>query len=79
MKCPKCDGTGSVGEKPPELRPRELEALKLLAENLSPSWVAEQMFVRPNTIHQYAVRIRAFFGVTSNEAAVAKARQWDVI
>lgn len=74
MKCPEC---GSA--KPPSLRPRELEALKLLAEDLDPIKAALAMFVTTNTIHQYARRIRTFFGVESNAEAVAKARLWDVI
>lgn len=77
MKCPEC---GSKTEsKPPSLRPRELEALRLLAEDLDPIGVARKMFVTANTVHQYSLRIRRYFGVESNAAAVAKAQAWDVI
>lgn len=79
MKCPRCSGTGSVSDKPPRLRPRELDALKLLAQNLNHPAVAKRMHIELNTVYQYSKRIRAFFGAESTQEAIAKARLWDVI
>lgn len=79
MKCPRCSGTGSVSEKPPRLRPRELVALKLLAQKLNHPEVARRMHIELNTVYQYSKRIRAFFGAESTQEAVEKAHLWDVI
>lgn len=79
MKCPRCDGTGRVSDKPPTLRPRELEALRLLAQGLNHPTVAKRMFVGLNTAYQYSKRIRAYFGAKSTREAVAKAVLWDVV
>ncbi|PWK81667.1 DNA-binding CsgD family transcriptional regulator [Lentzea atacamensis] len=74
MKCSEC---GAV--KPPALRPRELQALSLLAEGLEHPEVAGRMFIGLNTAYQYSKRIRAYFGASSTPEAVAKARLWGVI
>lgn len=78
MKCPTCRGSGQVSPKP-TLRPREMEALKLLAQGLDHPAVAKRMFIGLNTAYQYSKRIRAYFGVESTQEAVAKAVLWDVI
>lgn len=66
-----------MAEKP--LRPRELEALQLLAQRLDHPAVAKRMFIGLNTVYQYSKRIRAFFGVTSTAEAVSVAKARGVI
>lgn len=77
MKCPECGAV--VTAKARTLRPRELQALSLLAEGLDHPEVAARMFIGLNTVYQYSKRLRAFFGVTSTPEAVAKARFEGVI
>ena len=77
MKCRTCGS--EVPDSPPTLRPRERETLEHMARGASHADIARAMFISLNTAYQYTKRVRLFFGVTTCEEAVAKARLWDVL
>jgi len=69
--------TGPLGE--PDLSPRELEVLRLVAEGLSDREVAEKLVVSPHTVHRHVANIRFKLGQPSRAAAVAQAARLGLI
>lgn len=63
----------------PELSDLQREVLGLLAQGHSVPAIAHLTWKSIPTIRYHEKRIRAYFGVTSTPAAVAKAREWDMV
>lgn len=79
MKCPRCDGTGAVADKPPVLTPRLVEVLEGLASGMSERETASWLHLSRSTVHSHVGRILRYFGVNSTPDAIAKAQAWGVI
>ena len=79
MKCPRCDGHGSIEDLPPRLSRRQAQVLKLLAEGLTHAEVAQRLYLGLNSVYTHTKRIRRYFGVHTTPEAVAKAQAWEVI
>jgi ATP/maltotriose-dependent transcriptional regulator MalT len=56
-----------------ELSPREVDALRLVAQGLSDAQIAERLFLSPHTVHRHIANIRTKLRVPSRAAAVAHA------
>jgi len=54
---------------------RELEVLRLLAEQLTNDEVAERLFISPKTVKRHVENIFDKFGVRTRRGAVAEARR----
>jgi LuxR family maltose regulon positive regulatory protein len=61
------------------LSDRELEVLRLLTSDLSGPDIARQLYVSLNTLRTHTKNIYAKLGVTSRRAAVARARDLDLL
>lgn len=59
----------------PELTPRELDVLKLIAKGASNEAIAEQLVITPKTVRNYVSRIYSKLGVESRAQAVILARE----
>ena len=59
----------------PELTPRELDVLNLLAGGLDNETIAEQLIVTPKTVRNYVSRIYDKLGVNSRARAIVLARE----
>jgi LuxR family transcriptional regulator, maltose regulon positive regulatory protein len=57
----------------PEVTPRELEVLRLLAEGLTNEQIAEQLVVSEHTVHHHVTSIKRKLDLTSRTAAAAYA------
>ncbi len=55
------------------LSPRELEVLRLVAEGLSDSEIAQRLVVSPHTVHRHVANVRRKLRLPSRAAAVAYA------
>jgi DNA-binding CsgD family transcriptional regulator len=64
---------GGSGDGLGELTARELEVLKLVAQGLSDSEIAERLVVSPHTVHRHVANVRAKLRMPSRAAAVAYA------
>jgi len=69
---PSRDGIG-------ELSPREREVLRLVANGLSDSDIAEQLVLSPHTVHRHVANIRRKLGLRSRSAAAAAAARAGLI
>ena len=56
-----------------ELSPREMDILRLVAEGMSDSLIAEHLFLSPHTVHRHVANIRTKLRARSRAAAVAEA------
>jgi ATP/maltotriose-dependent transcriptional regulator MalT len=56
-----------------ELSPREMDALRLVAQGLNDAEIAERLFLSPHTVHRHIANIRTKLRVPSRAAAVAHA------
>lgn len=56
-----------------ELSPREVEILRLVAQGLGDSQIAERLFLSPHTVHRHVANIRTKFHTPSRAAAVSYA------
>jgi ATP/maltotriose-dependent transcriptional regulator MalT len=56
-----------------ELSPREADILRLVANGLGDTEIAERLFLSPHTVHRHVANIRAKLRVRSRAAAVAHA------
>lgn len=61
------------------LTPREIEVLALAADGLSGSDLAQELFVRPSTVHTHFRNIYSKLAARNRTAAVAKAMRLGVI
>ena len=59
----------------PELTPRELEVLELLAQGASNASIAEQLVITPKTVRNYVSRIYSKLSVESRAQAIVLARE----
>jgi DNA-binding NarL/FixJ family response regulator len=70
-------------EAPPEgveeLSGREREVLRLVAEGLSDSDIAERLVLSPHTVHRHVANIRRKLGLRSRSAAAAAAARAGLI
>ena len=70
-------------EPPPEgvgeLSEREREVLRLVAEGLSDSEIAERLVLSPHTVHRHVANIRRKLGLRSRSAAAAAAARAGLI
>jgi DNA-binding CsgD family transcriptional regulator len=57
----------------PELSPREVEILRLVAQGLSDAEIAGRLFLSPHTVHRHVANIRTRLRTPSRAAAVAHA------
>jgi ATP/maltotriose-dependent transcriptional regulator MalT len=57
----------------PELSPREVDILRLVAEGSSDAQIAERLFLSPHTVHRHVANIRTKLRTPSRAAAVAEA------
>jgi DNA-binding CsgD family transcriptional regulator len=75
------EGFAGLGVQPPgrggdslsELTPRELEVLRLVAQGLSDSDIAERLVLSQHTVHRHVANVRTKLGLPSRAAAVAYA------
>lgn len=63
----------------PELSPRELEVLRLVADGHSDRAIAERLVLSPHTVHRHVANIRAKLGQPSRAAAAAQAAKLELI
>ncbi len=63
----------------PGLSELQREVLARLAKKQHPSFIAASLWKSESTIRYHMKVIRSYFGVTTTDAAIAKAREWDVI
>ena len=56
-----------------ELTPREVDILRLVAQGLGDTQIAERLFLSPHTVHRHLANIRTNLDVPSRAAAVAHA------
>jgi ATP/maltotriose-dependent transcriptional regulator MalT len=63
--------TAGSGEAAAALTPRELEVLKLIAQGLSNSDIAQQLVISEHTVHRHQANIYQKLGFPSRTAAVA--------
>ncbi|WP_156253314.1 LuxR C-terminal-related transcriptional regulator [Pseudactinotalea terrae] len=73
-----------VEEKPPAdpaggLSPREVDILRLVAQGMSDTDVAERLFLSPHTVHRHMANLRTKLGTRSRAAAVARAAKLSLI
>jgi non-specific serine/threonine protein kinase len=61
----------ATGEAAPVLTPRELDVLKLVAQGLSNSEIAQRLFLSEHTIHRHLANILRKLGLSSRAAAAA--------
>ena len=66
----------AAGHEP--LTARELEVLRLLAEELDSPAIARRLVISPRTVHAHLRSIYDKFGVKSRDAAVRYAREHDL-
>ena len=69
--------TGPLHE--PDLSPRELEVLRLVAEGLSDREIAGKLVLSPHTVHRHVANIRFKLGQPSRAAAAAQAARLGLI
>ncbi len=60
-----------MDDRPNPLSPRELEALKLLADGLTRAQIAEQWGVSVGTVHNHLRLVHAKLSVRSTSQAIA--------
>jgi pimeloyl-ACP methyl ester carboxylesterase/DNA-binding CsgD family transcriptional regulator len=70
---------GDPRELFPELTPRELEVLELLAQGASNYEIAEQLVITPKTVRNYVSRIYSKLGAESRAQAIVMAREAGLI
>ncbi len=63
----------------PDLSPRELEVLRLVADGLSDRAIADELVLSPHTVHRHVANIRFKLGQPSRAAAAAQAARLDLI
>jgi DNA-binding NarL/FixJ family response regulator len=67
---------GQAGGSPfPDLTPRELEVLTLLAHGLTNSAIAERLVLSPKTVRNHVSNVFAKLGVADRAAAIIRARE----
>jgi DNA-binding CsgD family transcriptional regulator len=66
-------GDGARGATLGDLTARELDVLRLVAQGLSDSEIAERLVVSPHTVHRHVANVRAKLRLPSRAAAVAYA------
>ncbi|MDX1619880.1 MAG: response regulator transcription factor [Nitriliruptorales bacterium] len=64
---------GSESGPTPELTPRELQILQLLADGLSPKDVADQLVISPKTVRNHLSKVYDKLGVNSRSQALVAA------
>jgi DNA-binding NarL/FixJ family response regulator len=60
----------SAGRRPSPLTPRQVQVLKLFAEGLTASEVAERLNIEPRTAHHHRAAIKRMLGLHTNAALV---------
>ena len=73
------DDHPDINGRPEQLTDRELEILELLQTDLSLRDIGGQLYVSRNTAKSHVASVYRKLGVTSRSAAVARARQLDLI
>jgi ATP/maltotriose-dependent transcriptional regulator MalT len=61
------------------LSPREADILRLVAQGLSDSRIAERLFLSPHTVHRHVANVRTKLNVPSRAAAVAYATRENLL
>lgn len=61
------------------LTPREADILRLVAQGLGDTGIAERLFLSPHTVHRHIANIRVKLDVPSRAAAVALASRWGLL
>lgn len=70
---------GPNGPSIPSLTPRESEVLALLSSGLANRHIGEELFISTKTVSVHVTNIMAKFGVGNRGAAVARARELDLL
>lgn len=71
--------TASMGDWVEPLSARELEVLQLMAQGKTNKEIARQLFVAPGTVKAHSASIYRKLDVANRTAAVARARQLDIL
>lgn len=72
-ECPACRERAAYRADVPDLSPRQLEVVAMLAEGLTIDQIARRLFITSATARSHAKRVREILGVHSNTHAVAVA------
>jgi len=80
LRCPSGPPLGSPDPGPvPELSPREVEILRLVADGRSNSWIGARLSLSPVTVKNHLARISRKFGYGAREQLVAAALRGGII
>lgn len=63
----------------PELTPRELQILQILADGVSPQEVAERLYISPKTVRNHLTKVYDKLGVNSRSQAIVEALRHGMI
>jgi LuxR family transcriptional regulator, maltose regulon positive regulatory protein len=63
----------------PGLTIRQLDVLRLVAEGLSDKEIARRLVLSEHTVHRHIANILTRFGVPSRAAAVARAKELELL
>jgi DNA-binding NarL/FixJ family response regulator len=69
------EGAGDAAARFPELTPRELDVLTLMAQGESNQAIAAQLVITPKTVRNYVSRIYSKLDVDSRAQAIVLARE----
>jgi DNA-binding NarL/FixJ family response regulator len=67
------------GKRSPELTTRQLDVLRLVAEGFSDKEIARRLVLSEHTVHRHVANILIRFGVPSRAAAVAQAKEQELL
>ena len=73
------DGDADAGEAAPDLTPRELQILQMLADGCSPADVAERLVISPKTVRNHLTNVYDKLEVGSRSQAIVVALKYGLI
>ena len=73
------DGDGDAVEAAPDLTPRELQILQMLADGCSPADVAERLVISPKTVRNHLTNVYDKLEVGSRSQAIVVALKYGLI
>jgi DNA-binding NarL/FixJ family response regulator len=72
-------GPSAADDATRTLTVRETEVLRLVAEGLNDTEIADRLYLSPHTVHRHMANIRARLGYSSRAAAAAHAARLSLI
>lgn len=72
------DRDGSA-EAAPDLTPREIQILQMLADGATPQETAERLFISPKTVRNHLTKVYDKLGVNSRSQAIVEALKYGMI